>query len=915
MQSRAFTLSFGLTALSVALSASPCLAEADFTKQIRPLLQRKCWKCHGPEKAKSGFRLDSRAAALKGGDDGVAIISGNSADSPLIHLVEDEDMPPKGAPLTKQEIVLLRSWIDHGAPWGTVAKPNPPAGAVKPPQAEEATQRENAPTLPAGELVDLVLPPASGENVEFARDIHPLIQRKCAKCHGPENPKSRFRLDNRASALKGGAEGVAIIPGDSQNSPLIHLVADQEMPPEGEPLTQEEVTLLRAWIDQGAKWGGVSDTPDFAFSLAPTRQWFSVDGNEQKFREHSWMREGWTGGVGQLTLESWLDPDTRVTAEGSAHGPANLDLTLALNRQEVGFVRGGVEQFRRYYNNYGGHFDPFAISDFKLDQELHLDTGCFWTEVGLRRTGWPEITLGYEYRFREGMKSTLHWGQSTQGGETRKIYPAYKRIKEDVHILRANVKYDWAGLLLENNFMAEFLDLETQRYEVSPASGGAVPDTFTTIEDSHEAFQFSNTFSLQKEIKDWGLLSGGYYYSHLDADAAFRQSTMNGMGALVVGQHWFAQPIIHDWSAHIFNLSTRLGPWEGLTFSGGVQNNWERQNSVGSSTLFFGLPNAMMAIPPFFVSRVSSSKQKVTTTEHATLRYDRIPHAVLFAEAEFEQGRIDYFERDPGALQGFLRDTESRSRDQDYRAGFTLSPWSRVSLNAHYRYRQQEDDYDHLRNEAGGGANVGFPGFILGRDLETREFRTRLNVRPTPWLRVFLTCQMQATDYRTETDAVTFGLPSDTVGGDHLAGEFDSRIYSLNVVATPWQRVALNGTFSFHDSQTRTANNGDPAVEDYEGEIYSILFGGSYQLDDKTDISAHYTFSQGDFSQGNTAEGLPLGIEYRQHGLQAGIATQIGDNLRAQLQYQLQHYEEPSSGGVNDYTAHGVFLNCALNWK
>jgi hypothetical protein len=153
------------------------------------------------------------------------------------------------------------------------------------------------------------------------------------------------------------------------------------------------------------------------------------------------------------------------------------------------------------------------------------------------------------------------------------------------------------------------------------------------------------------------------------------------------------------------------------------------------------------------------------------------------------------------------------------------------------------------------------------------------------------------------------------VGGDHLAGEFDSRIYSLNVVATPWQRMALSGTFSIHDSQTHTANNGDPAVADYEGEIYSILFGGSYQLDDKTDISAHYTFSQGDFSQGNSADGLPLGIEYRQHGLQAGIATQIGENLRAQLQYQLQHYEEPSSGGVNDYTAHGVFLNCKLNWK
>src|SRR5687767_9972056 len=105
------------------------------------------------------------------------------------------------------------------------------------------------------------LPPAATNIVVLDRDVWPIFERSCLRCHGRENPKSEFRLDSRAAALKGGEQGVAIIPGKSAESPLIHFVAglveDMEMPPKGkgDPLTTEEISLLRGWIDQGAKWG------------------------------------------------------------------------------------------------------------------------------------------------------------------------------------------------------------------------------------------------------------------------------------------------------------------------------------------------------------------------------------------------------------------------------------------------------------------------------------------------------------------------------------------------------------------------------------------------------------------------------------------------------------------------------------
>ena len=110
--------------------------EVNFAKDVRPLLQEHCIACHGPERQKSGYRLDSRDAAIKGGDSGdAAILVEKSAESPLIHFVAgldaDKLMPPKKSDkprLTAEQIGILRAWIDHGAAWpedASLAKRDP----------------------------------------------------------------------------------------------------------------------------------------------------------------------------------------------------------------------------------------------------------------------------------------------------------------------------------------------------------------------------------------------------------------------------------------------------------------------------------------------------------------------------------------------------------------------------------------------------------------------------------------------------------------------------------------------------------------------------------------------------------------------------------------------------------------------
>jgi hypothetical protein len=144
-----------LTGLVVAVLPGLRLQAADkvdFAKDILPVLEQQCFKCHAEEKQKGKLRLDSREAALKGGKGGPSLVAGNAAKSELIRRIslpktDDDFMPTEGEPLPPAVIAKLKDWINQGADWPSVAKavaaaPKAPAGPVLPadfkPTAAEA---------------------------------------------------------------------------------------------------------------------------------------------------------------------------------------------------------------------------------------------------------------------------------------------------------------------------------------------------------------------------------------------------------------------------------------------------------------------------------------------------------------------------------------------------------------------------------------------------------------------------------------------------------------------------------------------------------------------------------------------------------------------------------------------------------
>ena len=119
----------GRVTVFICLAALLCISDAiaadepvDYLTQVKPMLQQRCYACHGALKQEAGLRLDTAAFAIKGGESGAAVVAGELADSSILlkriaATNAEERMPPseEGEPLTAEQIELIRHWIAAGA--------------------------------------------------------------------------------------------------------------------------------------------------------------------------------------------------------------------------------------------------------------------------------------------------------------------------------------------------------------------------------------------------------------------------------------------------------------------------------------------------------------------------------------------------------------------------------------------------------------------------------------------------------------------------------------------------------------------------------------------------------------------------------------------------------------------------------
>ncbi len=160
-----------LAALPVCLAwfsfcSSPTVAAPDFDKEVRPILESQCLRCHGSGKEKGGLRMHEKDLFFKGGDSGPLVELGEPAHiSSLIDRItlppeDDEIMPQEAEPLSEEEIAVLTAWVESGAEW--------PEGVRLKPRKKKLITDKIPETAPAsiGEIAATIDSLIDGENAK-----------------------------------------------------------------------------------------------------------------------------------------------------------------------------------------------------------------------------------------------------------------------------------------------------------------------------------------------------------------------------------------------------------------------------------------------------------------------------------------------------------------------------------------------------------------------------------------------------------------------------------------------------------------------------------------------------------------------------------------------------------------------------
>ena len=227
--------------------------------EVRRVLDDHCFACHGAEVQQAGLDLSSWAGVARGGESGPVVRWGDADASELVQRVRTGEMPPEGeTPLTLDERALLERWVLESAePAAAIAN----SADVGPDASAHEGSPQSAVHGPRGD--------ADEEPTQSQAAALMVLRRHCIPCHGRHRQEAGLDLRTRASILRGGKSGAAMVPGQPEESRVVHQLRAGQMPPRErlieasvKPVDPAAVELIAAWIAAGAP--EVVERPDVA---------------------------------------------------------------------------------------------------------------------------------------------------------------------------------------------------------------------------------------------------------------------------------------------------------------------------------------------------------------------------------------------------------------------------------------------------------------------------------------------------------------------------------------------------------------------------------------------------------------------------------------------------------------------------
>ena len=702
-------------------------------------------------------------------------------------------------------------------------------------------------------------------------------------------------------------------------------------------------SALRAGeTSDGKAVAGTEETPEYKNWIELGIGGTIVDGDDAQFeQEHRLPANTAYGGIQDLHFEGSVGKNGVFSIDGHALWDINdYDITLQLSQANLGYIKAGFTEFRSWYDGNGGFFPHNDAWFAPPYPEMHIDRGDVWIELGLRAPDWPELTLRYDHEFRQGMKDSTIWGDTTLTGlavqPTRKIVPSFRDIdeKRDIFSFEASKTFSNTDVLLgmryEHNENDYSLNMERNAGQIGRVGGG---QRFVTQHQNDDVDLFSGHAISETRITDNFWFTTGYSYTTLENDLS---------GSRIFGTHFdsaFGEPVptlgqrdhafidlagTAQTMEHVVNANLFWMPVSSLSILGGFR--YTHENVDNNSTFLAEEPVPNM--PPFtptnpengfhygpqgeelgFGERTSDYDR---FAERVELRYTGIDNWLFYAEGEWEEeyGQIN---ESQNINEEVPLDKSTDALGQKYSIGANWYPTMRLNLAGQYYHRIASYSEDIV--------TASFPR-LIDQDWNIDDFNIRVTYRPKmPSCLGTLALVTRYDFVHTSIDGQWEVFSDGELLAELETGEIKKHVISESFTWNPLARFYLQANFSYVLNETDTPASSisftpqvSPSVVNFRNDYWTVTSGFGYIIDDKTDFTADYYFYCANDHFKNAIVAVPYGLGATEHAASATISRQITKNMRLLLRYGYANYRDETFGGHNNYRAHSLYSGLQLRF-
>jgi hypothetical protein len=627
------------------------------------------------------------------------------------------------------------------------------------------------------------------------------------------------------------------------------------------------------------------------------------------------LNSGLFGGISDLHYETDVAKKTTFTLDGhSIFDNHDYSVGLGLVREDFGFLRFNIENFRTWDSGTGGFVPSDGIAYSLPGGALTLDRGQISFEAGLTKPDLPQITFKYTHSYRNGEESSTLWGPvHDQNQNIYRPYPGIYNLDETSDAFQLDATHHYKEVNYGAGVSYETGNLN-DAHLLTFFSGEPVQQRVTDQEGTSYDIFSTHAFA-ESWIKNNLFLSAGFMFANLDDtftgsriygddfDVAY-SPTYPALGFGYTDLNGSAYEHQYIMNVNLLSLPTKTFT---ISPSIRVQQDCWNANSAGTGTMYDPASNS--SYQQDFTD--NSGRDSLDVCERLDFRYTGVTNWVFNAGGQWTEGQGNLHENGGltqingiGPVPVQFATDDSRFF-QKYLISARWYPVRHASLDIGGYYKNNTYNYNNTQDNTPNDLSTGnaYPGFILYQGFETWDGNARLTLRLPKNITLVSRYEYQYSTINTRPDPVS-GL------SQQETSQMNTQIIGQNASWTPLNWLGLQAGFNYVLSTTKTpASDYTQAVLNSQNNYWTVNFNSDFVLDDKTDLNVGYFYYRADDGQNGIVGGLPLGTDAQQNSVTASLTRRISKNLRLTLKYAFTDYSDYASAGAFSYDTHVIFAS------